>query len=132
MNHENRQQVNIDRPDELNLVELVRVLAEYKYVVIGVTVLCIIVATLAAFLTTPIYRAEILFSPAEETGSSDSISSLLPGASRIPNLNLLGSSSRRSEIAEGIATLKSPHFTIEFITENKLMPVLFAGRQRFF
>ena len=130
MNNDNQQQAlpNMGQSNELSLVELIRVLAAYRYTVIGVAITCIVVATLAAFLATPIYRAEIQFSPVDDNNSSESLTTLLPGALRSANLGLFGGSSRRAEIAEGVATLKSPQFTIEFITENDLMPVLFAGR----
>ena len=114
--------------DELGLIELIKVLATYKLVVVGVAVGCLVIAVLIAFLSTPVYRSEIQISAVEDSGSSDSLASLLPGMARVSSLGLLSGGARRGQIAEGIATLKSPQFTIEFISENDLMPILFAGQ----
>ena len=108
-------------------MDLVRVLLDYKYVVLAVATVCTLIAIALALLATPIYRAEIQVAPADDGSGGSALSSLVAGIPNIPGLNVLGNKGG-GKVAEGIATLKSPLFTIEFIEENGLLPVLFADR----
>ena len=108
-------------------MELIRVLSRYRYVTIGVTVACTAIAVLLAIIATPIYRSEVQVVAADDAGGGNPLASLVSGVPNIPGLNILGNKSR-GNTAEGIAILRSPQFTIEFIEENNLLPVLFEDK----
>ena len=117
----------VDRSDELNFMDLIRVLGRFRYLILGVATACTLVAILIAVFATPIYRSEVLVVASDDGSGSNPLSSLGAGVPNIPGFNLLGNRNS-GQIAEGIAILRSPQFTIEFIDENNLLPVLFAGK----
>jgi len=112
---------------EIRLIDLWRIVVEYKHLVLGITSACVLLAVFIAFFMQPVYRAEILLSPvAEEQRSGiSSIVSQFSGLADIPGINLGGGG---NNTLEAIATLKSRALTTAFIKEEKLMPVLFADR----
>lgn len=112
---------------EMGIVDLVKVLLRYKYLLLGTTFLCTVAAIAIALLSTPIYRAEIQVAPADDGAAGNSLTSLVSGAPGIAGLNVFGNKGQ-GQVAEDIATLESPMFTIEFIEDNGLLPVLFADR----
>jgi len=113
---------------ELTFIELLKVLGAHKKSILGITAGTIVVAVLYAFLTTPVYRAEVIIAPASEASSTGGISSLMSrfgGLSSIGGLSGLG---RRDSTTQAVVTLGSPSFTRDFIKDHNLLPVLFAGK----
>lgn len=88
--------------------------------VVACAVTAVVASVAYAMLATPIYRAETLLLPAtdgdEAKGALGDILSLVPNGAP---------TSRR---AEAVAILKSRDFTLAFIDELNLMPVLFADQ----
>jgi LPS O-antigen subunit length determinant protein (WzzB/FepE family) len=81
---------------------------------------------LAFFVMTPKYRAEIVFSPVNSTGSlSGEIGASLGGLAALAGLNIGGAGKRADESLE---YLRSREFTRGFIERHGLMPVLFASK----
>lgn len=114
--------------NDLSLVELIRVLNHYKYLVLGVTTAATLIAMLAAFLITPIYRAEALLAGAEQTGAGNTLTQMLSQFRGIASMVGGGGFVRaRDSRNVAIATLTSPHFIQLFIREKNLLPVLFDG-----
>lgn len=118
----------VRRADELTFIELIRVLQTYKLLVASVTAVALVLAVLVAILSTPIYRAEVLIAPADETQTAaGGLSSLVSRFSSLTGMSMLSRMGRRDKVTEAVATLSSPTFTIEFIQEKNLLPVLFAN-----
>lgn len=116
-----------DNNAELNLTELIRVLLSFRWLVIGAATFCTLLAIILALVATPIYRAEVLVAASDDGSSGNPISSLISGVPNIAGLNVFGNRSG-GKIAEGIAILRSPQFTVEFIEENDLLHLLFPDK----
>lgn len=116
---------------ELSIIEFIRVLSSYRYLVAGVALAGLAVGVAVAFLQTPIYQAEITLSPVASSRSG--LSGLLDSFGGMGGIGALaagvgGGGSSRQERMEFIATLTSPYFTRTFIEENDLLPVLFEAK----
>ncbi len=121
------QQASSSRSGELGLMDMVRVLLDQKILIIVVAAVCTAVAVLLALTATQIYRSETQVVPAADNSASNPLSSLVSGLPNIGGLNAL-SNKGGSGLAEAIATIKSQQFTVEFIEEQNLLPVLFADQ----
>ncbi|MDP6415209.1 MAG: Wzz/FepE/Etk N-terminal domain-containing protein [Gammaproteobacteria bacterium] len=117
----------IERVDELTFIELIRVLQTYRILVAVITATAFVLALLFAILSTPVYRAEVVIAPASETSAAGGLSSIMSRFASLPGLGGLSRMGRRDKVTEGIATLGSPNFTIEFIADKNLLPVLFSN-----
>lgn len=114
---------------ELNLIELLKVIGRYRYVVWGGTILVLALGVAYAYLATPMYRAEATIAAAEDSASgATGMSSLFSRIGALPGLSALGRLNQRSQTTQGIATLSSQRFIMEFIRDKELLPVLFAGQ----
>lgn len=116
--------------EELTFLELLKVLGDYRWLIVAVTAAVVITATVLAFTLTPVYRAEVLIAPAD-SGSGASTGGISSLVSRLGSLSGFGGFSRlaqQDQMAQGLATLESPRFTRDFIEDNNLLPVLFAGK----
>lgn len=113
--------------DEISLLDLWRVLASYKWLILGITLLATLIAVAVAFYLPPVYRAEVTLAPVtpEEGGRLSSIAGELGGIASLAGINL-GSGSGNTE--QAIATLKARSFLVPYIEERNLMPVLFADK----
>jgi uncharacterized protein involved in exopolysaccharide biosynthesis len=95
--------------------------------IIGLSIaICALVAGALAFMITPKYRAEVVFSPVDSVGSvSGSLGGSLGGLAALAGISL-GGAGKKSE--ESLEYLRSRQFTREFIERHQLMPVLFARK----
>lgn len=110
---------------DIRLADIWRILVRKKWVIVISTLLFGMAGAAAAFLMTPVYRAEVLLAPVPEQSGSSGLASLagqLGGLAAIAGLNLESGSNR----VEAIATLESRAFTEAFIRDRDLMPLLFA------
>ena len=91
------------------------------------TLLSTIVAVSVAFLMTPIYRAEVLLAPIsdDEQNSMSAVVNQIGGLASLAGINL-GPSGNNTD--QALATLTSRNFIGNFISENKLMRVLYADK----
>src|SRR5688572_11209615 len=83
-----------------------------------------------AFHARPIFRATTIMVPAgnEQGGLGASLSGALGQLGGLASLAGIGLGSSTAEVEEALAVLRSREFTEAFITDNNLMPVLFADR----
>lgn len=109
--------------EEIDLVDVWRTLVAGRVLIGVVTLFCVGVAAAFAFLSTPLYRAETLLVPAENTDKAASPLLQLGALESFAGIGLGGGDS-----AEALAALTSRVFTDAFIREEKLMPVLYSGR----
>jgi uncharacterized protein involved in exopolysaccharide biosynthesis len=114
--------------DEIDLVELWRNLARRKWLILLTTLLVAALAATAAFVMTPVYRAEVLMapvSPEEETGRLAQLADRFGGLAAITGFEI---GEKDIDVEAALATLQSRQFTLAFISDNSLLPVLFAGK----
>jgi uncharacterized protein involved in exopolysaccharide biosynthesis len=113
--------------DEINLLDLWKVLVEQKMLIFLFTTIATVVALVYALLATPIYRAEALLAPVinEKGGRLSALDGQFGGLASLAGINLGGGG---SSVDVAIATLKSRDFTNRFIEDENLMPVLFEAQ----
>jgi len=82
------------------------------------------IALVMAFVITPVYRAEVLLVPVDEK-EHNQLSDL---ASKFGGLASFSgfSSNLRSSTTTSLAILKTRKFTVDFLRENSLLPILFS------
>jgi capsular polysaccharide biosynthesis protein len=119
---------NSNEQPELSLSELSATLRRRKWLICGFVLACMLAAGCFGALIPKSYKAVIVISPV--TGSQNSgqlggaMNSLLSNFGGLASLAGLGSAD--SKRAESLAILESEALTEKYITQNNLLPVLFA------
>lgn len=124
----NEESVITDGRSDLTFKQLGALIRKRLSLVVALTVLCLIVAAAVAFLSKPIYSAEILLIPVETndgSGATAGIAGQLGGLASLAGISLGSGDDRK---AEAMATLTSRALVDAFVTENQLLPVLFASK----
>jgi uncharacterized protein involved in exopolysaccharide biosynthesis len=105
--------------DEIDLIAFLRVLWEFKTVIISVTALFGVASVIYALMATPIYRADVTVSKVTDTNMTGaaSLASQFGGLGRLAGLNF-GQSGPGQEAQ---AVLGSWHLTEEFIRRNNIL-----------
>ena len=116
----------VERGDELSLIELWKVLVEYKLLIIVFTALTTLGAIYYASTLPTIYKAEVLMIPASG-GGGGGLSNRLGGLADMAGVSL-GGSSAGAEGEQALARLKTRNFLTKHIKERNLKPILFADR----
>lgn len=114
--------------EEIDLVEYWRVLLRYKRLILLLTLASTLLALLAAFMMTPVYRAEVLLAPVSHEEDDGKLSAF--GSSQFGEILARSGVSMGQggkQVARHIATLGSRSLTTSFIEDEHLMPVLFPG-----
>ena len=113
--------------DEINLLDLWRMLAEQKKLIFILTAITTSVALAYALLATPIYRAEALLAPVakEKGGRLSALAGQFGGLASLAGINLGGGG---GSVQVAIATLKSRELTYKLIEDENLMPILFENK----
>ena len=106
--------------EEVRLVELWNIVWAGKWSIIGITFVFAVASVVYALTAKEWYRAEVLLAPAERTDVS-SLPGQLGGLAALAGVNVGGGDS-----VEAIATLLSRDFAGNCITDENLIPVLFA------
>jgi len=114
--------------DEINLLDLWRVLVNFKRLIAAVVFVCVVVSVVYAFSITPVYRAEVLLAPAGKEGGNNSgigaFASQFGGLASLAGISVGGGGG----IETTIATLKSRKFITRFISDLNLKPILFENQ----
>ncbi len=111
--------------DEINLLDYWRVLMRYKWLIVVITLLSTTAAVIHALLADEVFESEVVFMPAnEEGGGLSGMAGQFGGLAALAGVNLGGGGGKTEE---ALATLSSRAFTVEFINELELMPILYAG-----
>jgi len=109
--------------EEINLLDLWRVLVREKWLIFLFTVLCTAGAIAAALTMTPIYRAEVLLEPITEDGKQGGgLLAQYGGLAATAGINIGGGGGTKDT---AVAKLQSRVFVEEFLSNEKLLPVLF-------
>ena len=115
----------VERGDELSLIELWKVLVEYKLLIIVFTALTTLGAIYYASTLPTIYKAKVLMIPA--SGGGGGLSNRLGGLADMAGVSLSGSSAG-AEGEQALARLKTRSFLTKHIKEKNLKPILFADQ----
>jgi uncharacterized protein involved in exopolysaccharide biosynthesis len=111
----------------MDLRVMVARIAAHPWWLVASVVLCTAAFTTAAFVLTPIYRANIVLIPAKSDTNADvggsGLGGGIGGVASLVGINL-GQGDSLTE--EALAVLKSREFTQKFIEDRHLMPVLYA------
>lgn len=114
--------------DEINLLDLWRVLVKFKRLIAVVVFVCVVISVATAMLITPVYRAEVLLAPAgKDSGNKGGIAALtgqFGGLASLAGITVGGG----GDIETTIATLKSRKFITRFIKDLGLKPILFESQ----
>lgn len=112
--------------DEITLVDLWRAVWRYRWLIVAGVLLGTATAGAAAYFMTPYYRATVVMIPAGDQDGSGGLSALQQNLGDLVSplgMDLGGLHRNRDWM---VATLKSQAFTDDFITDHKLLPVLFS------
>ncbi|HHI92386.1 MAG TPA: hypothetical protein ENK04_02560 [Gammaproteobacteria bacterium] len=112
--------------DSVDLFALWRVLLQYKHVLLGVFLFGMLLAAGFAFLSTPIYRAELVMAPSteEESGGLSSLAGQFGGLASLAGVNLSGAG---NDVDRVLATLKSRVFLVPFLQQEQIVPLFARG-----
>lgn len=114
-------------PEEqpINWREYWNILVEHRKLIGMITSASTLVALIAAFLITPVYRAEALLAPVsqEKSGGLSALAGQFGDLAAVAGLNL---GDKKDKTAENIAALKSRALSTTFIAQQGLKPALFA------
>ena len=113
--------------DEIDLLELWRVLVKYKRTILATMFAAALLSAGISLLMHNIYRGEVLLAPAQSgDNKSGGMASVVLGGGLGGLASLAGISIGGSSTDEGLAVLQSREFLWNFVQEKKLMPILFA------
>lgn len=112
--------------DEIDLFEYIVVLYRAKWLVILFSLVFSVAAFGLSYLMTPKYEASITLVPT--TGDASPLSSLAGKLGSLAALAGLSGPASQSLTEEALAVLKSRAFTMGFIEDKDLLPVLFANK----
>ena len=108
--------------DEIDLLELIRTLLNAWKTIVGITIVCIGLATAYALNAPEAFKAESLLAPAgDEKSSSSSSLGQFGGLATMAGMSI----PTDSNVEQVVATLNSRKFLRSFIQEKKLAPILF-------
>jgi len=111
--------------DGVDLRVLIARIAAHPWWIVLSVLLCAAGFTTAAYVLTPIYRAQIILIPAKSDKDSDSSGSGMGGIGGVASLVGIDLGGTDSLTEESLAVLKSRQFTEQFIIDRNLLPVLF-------
>ena len=111
--------------DSIDLLALWRVLSQYKHVLVGTFLFGMLLTVSFAFLSTSIYRAELVMAPSseEESGGLSSLAGQFGGLASLAGVNLGGG----NDVDRVLATLKSRVFLVPFLQQEKIVPLFTSG-----
>jgi len=122
-------QASIGSTEIVPLVELFRRYWRRRWLIGAVTLVFLLLFTVVAFLTTPVYRAATILIPANTNkgGLNGSLASALGSASGLASLAGINLSSTDSGVEESLAVLQSRQFIEPFIVDEKVAPEMFPS-----
>ena len=116
--------MNEQPPQEISFLDLIRILIQHKWVMLVVFVLVQVGAAVYAYRATVTYKVEVLVAPSADRGSAGGLSSIMNAVGG----GALAGIGRFEQTSQGMAILESEQFLREFINQNNLLPILYAGQ----
>ena len=115
-----------DFGDEIDLRELIRVLWQGKFWIIGTTFIAAVISIAIALRQPNIYRAEALLVATDEgSGGLTRLASQYGGLATLAGVNIPSGNSNQKTI--GIAKLQSRRFIADFVERRNILPELMAA-----
>jgi LPS O-antigen subunit length determinant protein (WzzB/FepE family) len=116
----------IDTPShEVSLLAIARFLRRNLFLIAFCLFAFAAAAVAASYLVTPLYRAELTFSPITDSPNFGQMGGGIGNLAAIAGINI-GGGGRKSD--EALEYLRSRGFTAEFIQKHSLMPILYARK----
>jgi uncharacterized protein involved in exopolysaccharide biosynthesis len=112
--------------NDLSLVAMSRFVARNIKVIALWTSVFTVAGVVLAYSLTPLYRSEVVVSPADSSSGLGQLGGQLGGLASLAGINIGGGGSKKSD--EALEYLRSHVFTAQFIERHALMPVLFANK----
>lgn len=111
---------------DLSLLEMLRFLGRHIVLLAVCVAVFSVAAVVLAFTIRPMYRSEVVVSPASTSGSSlGEFGAQIGGLASLAGINIGGGGKKSDEALE---YLRSRAFTAGFIQRHALMPMLFARK----
>ncbi len=116
--------------DEIDLRELFSVIWQGKWLIIAITAIFAIAATVFAIMQPNIYKSEALLAPVseEQTGGLGALASQFGGLASLAGVNL-GSKGGTDKTQLAMEVLKSRQFTSDFIQKHNILADLMAAEK---
>jgi uncharacterized protein involved in exopolysaccharide biosynthesis len=127
----NPRPASVPAAEEIGPRELFHILWGGRWLIIAISVVCVLGAGVAALLATKDYEAVVLVSPVTNQPGSGGLGALGSAASQLGGLASLAglpTAGGGGPKEEAVATLQSELLTERYIQENGLLPLLFNGR----
>ena len=108
--------------DEIDLLELIRTLLQAWKTIVGITIVCVVLAVAYALYVPEVFKAETLLAPVseEKSGASSSLSQF-GGLAAMAGISIPSD----SNVEQVVATLQSRKFLRQYIARKRLLPALF-------
>jgi uncharacterized protein involved in exopolysaccharide biosynthesis len=117
----------VDSPqNDLSLLAISRFLGRHIAVLSVFVVIFTAGAVALAFILKPMYRSEVVVSPADTSSGLGGDLGGLGGLASLAGINIGGAGGKKSD--EALAYLRSRLFTAEFIQRHGLMPIIYAKK----
>ena len=108
--------------DEIDLLELIRTLLQAWKTIVGITIICTVLAVAYALYAPEVFKAETLLAPSqEEKSGAPSTLSQFGGLAAMAGISIPSD----SNVEQVVATLKSRKFLRTYINQKKLIAILF-------
>ena len=117
--------MNEQSSQEITFLDLIRILIQHKWVMLVVFVLVQVGAAVYAYKATVTYKVAVIVAPSADRGSAGGLSSIM---NAVGGGGALAGIGRFEQTSQGMAILESEQFLREFINQNNLLPILYAGR----
>jgi uncharacterized protein involved in exopolysaccharide biosynthesis len=123
---ERRMSTDLGYPrDSVTLLDYWRIIRRYRWLIIACAIAGLGAGAAFAFLTTPVYKVDVVFVAVEEESDGSPLTALASQLGSFATVaGLEGAAGGRTK-DEAVAILRSRAFTERFIQEQGLMPVLF-------
>lgn len=112
----------MEKESEIDVVSLFWIVWDQKYLVLGISLLCGVLATIYALTATPMYRAQVVVTEVQDNGmgTAGSLMGQLGGLASIAGLNL----NSNGADAERPAFLASRGLVDTFVKQYNLTPII--------
>jgi len=114
---------NSEQSDEIDLIELYKILVRRKFFIIVLMVLAVLASAYYSFTLPTVYKTKLLMIPSHNDNTMN-----LGAMSKLGSM--VGGNAQSSVGIEGersLVVLKTRAFLVDFIKENNLKPVLFSN-----
>ena len=117
---------SVTHDDEIDLLELIKVLWDEKIKIISITAVAAFISIIYALSQPNIYQADALLAPAgdDSNGGMSKLAGQFGGLASLAGVSLSDDGVNKSEL--GLEVLKSRKFVREFVERHKILPQLMA------